>query len=99
MTNTFLGIKKLDCKGDSKAGGAASEFALDDLLCVASKHYAEMAPHVRKRKTAELLFRLIEQNKMIKDILLDLLKTLEPTYKLSVEGRDYLNNVMEDLNA
>ncbi len=75
-----------------------SKSDLSALLSVASKHCVEMAPHVRKRKTAELLFRLIEQNKMIKDILLDLLKTLEPAYKLSVEGRDYLDKVMEDLN-
>ena len=40
----------------------------NDLLSVASKHYAEMAPHVRKRKTAVLLKCLIEQNKIIRVI-------------------------------
>lgn len=99
MSNdTFLGIKKLSCADESAEKTTASESALNDLLCVASRHYAEMPPHIRKRKSGVLIKCLIEQNKIIKHILDDLLKTLEPTYKLSIEGRDYLDNVREDLS-
>jgi len=46
-----------------------SESALNDLLSAASRHYAEMPPHVRKRKTAGLLKDLIQQNKQLQEAL------------------------------
>lgn len=88
------------CGADvGQACDCRSESALNDLLCVASRHYAEMSPHIRKRKTAKLLVNLIQQNKKIKGILKDLLNTLEPAYKLSIEGREYLDNLIKDLNV
>ncbi len=80
------------CKCES-----ASESALNDLLTEASRHYAEMAPHVKRRKTAQLLMQLVEQNIELQKSV-DRMRGLESALQVIAGEKQGLDNLMSNVS-